>query len=67
MRVEWTETGKGELQFVVYAESREERLVLRVFREQQTGARMHLHGWTYGGGGIGPSSFNFGTITGPDA
>ena len=57
-------TGRPELQFVVEAESDEDRLFLKMFIYSPLYSKdkliFHLHG--HSGGGVGISSFNFGWI-----
>lgn len=62
MKLFWDVTGRGDLQFIIHAETREERVVLKQFRDQVERARFFIHGWTYEAGAFGPSSFNFGSV-----
>lgn len=63
MRVEWAESGTaGDVMFIVHAETREERLVLHLFKKQVDQHRPFIHGWAYQHGGIGPSCFSLGSI-----
>lgn len=61
MRVEWAVDIQGRIQFIIYAETREERIVLKQFSRECQQADIQLHGMTYEGGAWAPSSFNFGS------
>lgn len=57
-----------KMQFVVFAESMEERLILSTFLKQCDQEDVCIHGSTYAGGADDPwpSSFNFGTHVAKD-
>jgi len=64
MRVEIaSQTGQPVPQFIIYAETDAERLVMQQFvtySYYEPRPVFWLHGWTYGMGMTGVSSFNFG-------
>lgn len=64
MKIEIAMQTGGGLQFVVRAETDAERIVLRQFETEYRQRKFWLHGFTTScdGTGLGPHSFNFGTI-----
>jgi hypothetical protein len=60
------QTGGG-IQFVVHADSDADQVALQAFQEQVRANQFWLHGFASAGDGrgLGPASFNFGTIKPP--